>query len=197
MTSTADNNTGPPFNVGDKLKLLSPGMLAKADSSRQVQQRVTLTTEDELIVMARRDIRTTPSKTETLPPLTAAGASYKVYAIRRVPERYNAGVIEKVKHTNLSNDKLRREHGDPSSLPLKVGEWAYLRVPIQNYPNGAEVFIDGLGSTAGSKGNPFGPVTSATPLRNIVYDGQVYLTRMADVQYIPDIYINHNQFRKV
>ncbi|GJJ07978.1 hypothetical protein Clacol_002185 [Clathrus columnatus] len=177
MTSTTDNNSGPLFNVGDKLKLLFPGMLAKAGSDREVQQRVTLTTEDELIVMARRDIRTTPSKSKIPPPLTASGASYKVYAVRRVPERYNAGLIKKIEHINLSGDTSRRGNGDPSSLPLKVGDWAHLRVPVQNYPTGAEVLVDGLSSTApfaqGSKGNPFGLVTSATPLKNIVYDDQL------------------------
>ncbi|GJJ07971.1 hypothetical protein Clacol_002178 [Clathrus columnatus] len=107
----------------------------------------------------------------SLPPDTQF-AAYVVSATKTIQVAYKAGDIFKIKHTDLSNDKINKGDGVYSPIPLK-----------------------GIG--ANSQANTVGKVTSATPVTKIVYNVDVYQAAPRPINYISSGYIPHNDLREV
>ncbi|GJJ07963.1 hypothetical protein Clacol_002170 [Clathrus columnatus] len=190
----------PTYAVGSRVKLLSRNYVAYAAGGYDVERKITLTPNDELIISYVMDMRGTPARTDEPQAFDAEYTAYMVYALKQVPERYKAGEVSKVKHTDL----LLRKDGTHSPLPYKINDRVYLKVNTETYPKGSKAIVLAFGSLSGPGGDPksktakiSGQVTSATPLSKIVYDADVYSTRLTQIRYIPKGTVHHDQLHQV
>ncbi|GJJ07967.1 hypothetical protein Clacol_002174 [Clathrus columnatus] len=166
--------TRPTYVVGSKVKLLNKSYVAYAAAGYDVERKIILTPDDELIISSIMDMGGSPARTAEPQGLDAEFAAYMVYTLKRVPERYKAGKVSKVKHMDLV-----RKDGVHSPLPYKVKDTVYLKMDIQTFSKGSEAMVLAIGSLSGPGGDPksktagtSGAVTSATPLSKIIYDAE-------------------------
>ncbi|GJJ07964.1 hypothetical protein Clacol_002171 [Clathrus columnatus] len=139
MSTQTSNNR--QYKTGTKVRLWNPyrtEIPAEADSSLKAPPTTIFTKDDVLRIMSKpMDLRRPGSSLG----LDTQFLAYIVSATKTVQEQYKAGTIERIKHTDLSDDKNHRGNGPYSPVSLERYTKAYLKNDYSNYRKGTEVLI--------------------------------------------------------